>query len=113
MSAPVAAPCPTQAQCELIFSRTATSWWDSREQTFVDKIEIDYAQLFAWMGLTDVEQSSIMYVTVSNVPTTLESIAGGPRLAAAARSARIPMVRIKNAVTWRAPSPWAATCRST
>ncbi|HEY6509085.1 MAG TPA: hypothetical protein VIY56_13785 [Vicinamibacterales bacterium] len=88
---------PTQAQCQLIFSADSNKWWESREQTFVDQIEIDYAQLFAWMALSTSNESSIMYVTVSHVPTTLESYPAGTRCTIACTFPAFPMIRIKNA----------------
>jgi len=88
---------PTQAQCQLIFSADSNKWWESREQTFVDQIEIDYAQLFAWMALSTSNQSSIMYITVSNVPTTLENYPAGTRCSTACTFPAFPVIRIKNA----------------
>jgi len=64
---------PTTAQCNLIFAADSNKWWESREQTFVDEITIDYAQLFAWMTAAASNQSSIMYVTVRNIPTVNET----------------------------------------
>jgi hypothetical protein len=52
---------------------TRNKWWESREQTFVDEIVIDYAQLFTWMAGVELNQSSIMYITVKNIPTVNES----------------------------------------
>ena len=57
------------AECNLIFVADSNKWWESREQTFVDEITIDYAQLFAWMAPSTSNQSSIMYITVRNIPT--------------------------------------------
>ncbi len=88
---------PTAAQCQLIFTADSNKWWESREQTFVDQIEIDYAQLFAWMALATSNQSSIMYITVSNVPTTLETYPNGTRCPTACQFRAFPMIRIKNA----------------
>ena len=88
---------PTQAQCQLIFTADSNKWWESREQTFVDQIEIDYAQLFAWMALSTSNQSSIMYITVSNVPTTLENYPAGTRCSTACTFPAFPVIRIKNA----------------
>lgn len=66
---------PTQAECQLIFSADTNKWWESREQTFVDEITIDYARLFAWMAATSSNQSSIMYITVkgSTIPVGNET----------------------------------------
>ncbi len=64
---------PSQADCALIFAADSNKWWESREQTFVDEIVIDYARLFAWMAASTSNQSSIMYITVKNIPTVNET----------------------------------------
>jgi hypothetical protein len=88
---------PSAAQCALIFRADTNKWWESREQTFVDEIDIDYAQLFAWMALSTTNQSSILYITVRNVPATIESFPVGTRCASACTFRPFPAIRIKNA----------------
>jgi type II secretory pathway pseudopilin PulG len=93
---------PTQAECALIFTGLQDAWWESREQTFVDKLDIDLGALFAWMGTDLTRKSSLMYITFHNVPTALETIATGRGCNGCTFKA-YPMVRIKNAATLAAP----------
>jgi hypothetical protein len=89
---------PTAAQCALIFQADTNKWWESREQTFVDEIDIDYAQLFAWMALSTTNVSSIVYITVHNVPTISETYPVGTRGCTVVCTFRpYPVLRIKNA----------------
>ena len=64
---------PSVAECNLIFVADSNKWWESREQTFVDEITIDYDRLFAWMAATGTNASSIMYLTVRNIPVANET----------------------------------------
>ena len=89
---------PTPAQCALIFQADSNKWWESREQTFVDEITIDYAQLFNWMALVESNQSSILYITVRNIPGVSETYPAGARCPSAACTFRpYPVLRIVNA----------------
>jgi len=89
---------PTAAQCALIFQADSNKWWESREQTFVDEITIDFAQLFNWMALSGSNQSSIMYITVRNIPGVNETYPVGARCAVTACSFRpYPIIKIVNA----------------
>lgn len=89
---------PTPAQCALIFQADSNKWWESREQTFVDEITIDYAQLFNWMASSTSNQSSILYITVRNIPGINETYPAGARCPSAACTFRpYPVLRIVNA----------------
>ena len=89
---------PTAAQCALIFQADSNKWWESREQTFVDEITIDYAQLFNWMALSGSNQSSILYITVRNIPGVNETYPAGARCPTTACTFRpYPVLRIVNA----------------
>ncbi len=92
---------PTAAECALIFQADTSKWWESREQTFVDQLEIDYQQLFNWMGANAARRSSIMYITFVNVP---DSAVANFRYNAGVRGCTVqcffkpyPVIRIKNA----------------
>ncbi len=64
---------PSVADCNLIFAADSNKWWESREQTFVDELKVDYAQLFTWMAANGTNPSSITYITVRNIPTVNET----------------------------------------
>lgn len=89
---------PTTAQCNLIFAADSNKWWESREQTFVDEITIDYAQLFAWMLASGTNPSSIMYITVRNIPALNETYTSARGCPAGSCSFRpYPVLKIVNA----------------
>ncbi len=89
---------PTTAQCNLIFVADSNKWWESREQTFVDEIKIDYAQLFAWMLASGTNPSSIMYITVRNIPVVNETYTSARGCPAGSCSFRpYPVIKIVNA----------------
>jgi hypothetical protein len=88
---------PTTAECALIFAADSNMWWESREQTFVDEITIDYQRLFAWMAANTSNQSSIMYITVRNIPTVDETYPAGARCATACTFRPYPVLKIVNA----------------
>lgn len=53
---------PTAAQCAAIFDLDYDQWYEGREGNFVDVLNIDMAQLFAWAGTDDTRITNILYV---------------------------------------------------
>ena len=54
---------PTVAQCNNIFTLTYDKWYEGREQRYVDVIDVDMAQLFAWAGADATRITNILYFT--------------------------------------------------
>jgi len=57
---------PTAAQCNGIFSFNYDKWYDGREQSYVDILDIDVAALYAWIGGGSGRQTSVMYITIDD-----------------------------------------------
>lgn len=89
---------PSVADCNLIFVADSNKWWESREQTFVDEITIDYARLFTWMVASGTNPSSIMYITVRSIPTVNETYTSARGCPAGGCTFRpYPAIKIVNA----------------
>ncbi len=54
---------PNDADCSQIFDWNAEGWFERREGTHADVLDIDLSQLFAWSGGDANKQSEILYVT--------------------------------------------------
>jgi len=58
---------PTQNQCVQIFGFSWEAFWESREQRYVDVLDIDIGRLFDWTGADPDLITNILYVTFVNV----------------------------------------------
>jgi hypothetical protein len=96
---------PSAAECALIFSGQQDAWWDSREQTFVDRLDVDVAQLFLWMGADVTRQSSLVFISFRGVPAGPENFTSsrGCPAAPGCNFRPYPMVRVRNASLLAAP----------
>lgn len=56
---------PTNAECEDIFTFQPDQFYDSRELTFVDVLNIEMDELFAWAGADATKVTNIIYVFFS------------------------------------------------
>jgi type II secretory pathway pseudopilin PulG len=96
---------PTPAECALIFTGLQNAWWESREQTFVDELNVDVQALFNWIGANVTRRTRIMFITFRNlplVPETFVSTRGCPAGAGCSFRA-YPIVRLRNATTLAGP----------
>ncbi|MCH8145575.1 MAG: hypothetical protein IIA55_12730 [Gemmatimonadetes bacterium] len=64
---PGAKSAPSQAQCMQIFDFSWGTFWESRERRYVDVLDIDVGELFAWTGADPALITNILYVTFVNV----------------------------------------------
>ncbi len=53
---------PTLAECSNIFQLSYDMWYEGREQNYVDVLDIDLAQLFAWSGTDPSRITNIIYI---------------------------------------------------
>lgn len=54
---------PTKTECETIFTFTWEGFWESRDQRYVDVLDIDLDRLFNWTNGDASKTTSIVYVT--------------------------------------------------
>lgn len=96
---------PTQAECALIFSGSSNAWWESREQAFVDQLNVNVQALFAWMGGNATRESRIMFITFRNIPMTMETFVStrGCPASPGCVFRPYPIVRLQNATTLGSP----------
>lgn len=58
---------PIGGFCNSIFEFHWNQFWDGREDTFVDELEIDVQELFNWTGGAAGRRTEIMYISFINV----------------------------------------------
>jgi hypothetical protein len=58
---------PSNIECDAIFNLAWDAWFEGREKRYVDVLNIDLAQLFAWVGGNAGRLSQIMHVTFTGV----------------------------------------------
>jgi len=78
---------PTVAQCQNIFTLSYDKWYEGREERYVDVLDVDMGQLFAWAGSDSTRISNIMYYT-------FEGTSPDPQ-----GDGDYPIVRLRNAAT--------------
>ena len=88
---------PSSAQCGDIFSFTADKWYEGREQRYVDIIDIDVANMYAWVNGNANRGTSLMYITITNTNGALDPAGDGV----------YPVVRLINARKLSAPMTFA------
>ena len=66
---PVGIAVPNNPDCQTIFTFTWEGFWESREQRYVDVLEIDVGALFAWTAGDPTKTASILYITFTNSVT--------------------------------------------
>ena len=59
---------PSQPDCMQIFDMTWETFWDGREQRYVDVLEIDLAALFVWSAGDPSRVVNVLYVAFVNQP---------------------------------------------
>lgn len=57
---------PARPQCQQIFGFSWETFWESREQRYVDALDVNMNELFAWAGGNPGRIPSIVYVTFIN-----------------------------------------------
>ena len=57
---------PSTNECTQIFNFSWETFWESREQRYVDVLDIDMARLFAWVGGEQSRSTNVLYVTFIN-----------------------------------------------
>jgi hypothetical protein len=82
---------PTVAQCRNIFSLRYDAWYEGRERRYVDVLDVDLAQLFAWTGNDASRITNILYVFLTG--TSPDPQGDGD----------YPIVRVRNGGTLRNP----------
>jgi len=82
-------PVPTAAECANIFTWSWDVFVDGREGVFANVLDVDLAQLFAWVAANPAGKSDIMYFTFTNVAGAFDPRTDGI----------YPVVRLRNGTT--------------
>jgi hypothetical protein len=63
---PVGLNSPTTAECKTIFSFSYDKWYESREERYVDIVDIDVAALYTWIASGSGRETATMFITIDD-----------------------------------------------